>query len=523
MTIGSETSDINFNLKRSGGISGKVSDIATGSGVAGVIVTANSKQFGWYGQTDSNGNFKIITNLETGTYNLTVTSAAGYLAKTANNVVVTAGVLSDGVNLALTRSGIITGKVRTPSGSPVPNVSVSALSSDGADYVGFAQTGVDGSYRIDTGLGNGVYMVNVFTGMSFDQVQNIYVTAGNETPNVNLTLNITPQPTGGISGKITDVNSNPISGAEVTAGSGRAESDSQGNYLISSGLPTGTYTVYVSAAGYKDENKTNVQVTTGSTTSNTNFSLEAASGAGSSSGRISGKVMGEDNPLSNKQPSSITCITTQPSIVLGGAIAVSGMINPAVSGASVTLQYKVASTEVSRSVTTGGDGRYSDSYIPTTAGAWTVQASWGGNTQLTAAASIVATFTVTQPTVTIGGIKVTVLDNSNNPIVGATLSSTSTPSGQASLSGTTTSDGSISFNNLAVGSYVIQAAKNGYVTNTGTVNVVSGSTATLAIKLQTQPAGGGGTGGIPGYPLEGVVAGILIGVMMLYLLKRSYQ
>jgi hypothetical protein len=521
VTVGSETGNVNLNLKRSGGISGKVTDSVSGSGIANTVITAFShSKYGWFGLTDSVGNYKIITNLETGVYNVSVISATGYFTKTVSGVSVTAGVETAGVNISLGRSAIISGKVRTPSGDPVPGVSVSALSSDGGSYTGFATTGVDGTYKIESGLGSGTYMVTAFSGTSFDQVQNVVVTVGQETPNVNLTLNVTVQPTGAIAGLITDTDNKPIAGATISAGSGHDSSDSNGVYQISSGLPTGTYTVDVSAPGYQPQTRTGVSVTAGSTTSGINFKLVKIPAA--NSGRISGKVTGEDSPLSSKQPSSITCIPGQSSIKVGDTLTVSGGITPAVSGASVKIEYKMGSTDVSRTATTGSDGKYSDNYAPTAAGSWTVQASWDGDSQHIGASSETAAFTVSQPPVTTGGIKVTVLDSSSKPIVGATVSSTTSPSGQASLNGLTGSDGSISFTGVAAGQYTLQASMSGYVTNSGTVNVVAGSTATSSITLQTQSTGGGGTpsSGVPGYPYEVTIAGIFLSAAILIWLRR---
>jgi protocatechuate 3,4-dioxygenase beta subunit len=608
VTVGAETGNVNFNLKRSGGISGKVTDSATGSGIANVAVTAFSKgRYGWFGLTDSNGNYKIITNLESGVYNVTVASATGYFTKTISGVSVTAGVETSGVNISLGSSATISGKVTSPSGIPIPGVSVTAISTDGGGYLGSTKTGVDGSYKIESGLGSGTYMVTAFSGTSFNQVQNVEATAGHETPNVNLTLNVTVQPTGAITGTITDTNNNPIAGATISAGSGQATSGSDGVYEISSGIPTGSYTVYVSATGYQPQNKTGVSVTTGSTTSGVNFKLTKI--PATQSGRISGTVMGEDNPLTSKQPSSITCIPGQTSINVGDTLSVSGGITPQVAAASVNIEYKMGSTDVTRIATTGSDGKYSDTYSPTAAGSWTVQASWAGDSQHVGASSLAASFTVTQPlttggikitvadsngmlivgasvsststpsgqsalsgvsesdgsitfnnitpgsytfgatiagyvtnsgtisvsagstamlsitlqpqsTATTSGIKVTVLDSSGKPIVGATVSSTNTPSGQSALSGVSGSDGSITFSSLAVGSYTLQASMSGYVTNSGQATVTAGNVVSSSITLQTQSTGGSSSGGIPGYTFEEIMAGIILSIVVLIWLRR---
>ena len=89
---------------------------------------------------------------------------------------------------------------------------------------------------------------------------------------------------------------------------------------------------------------------------------------------------------------------------------------------------------------------------------------------------------------TTGGIKVTVADNNGNPIVGASVSSTTAPTGQAALSGVSGSDGSRLFTGITPGSYIFQATMAGYVANSGTTSVSAGSTANLSITLQAQPA-----------------------------------
>jgi hypothetical protein len=521
VTVGSLTANINFNLKRSGGISGKVTDSVSGAGVAKAVITAfTNHKYGWFALTDSNGNYKIITNLETGIYNVTITSTTGYNTKTVSAVSVTAGVETKNVNFSLDRSAIISGKVLTPTGQPVSGVMVTAISTGTPNYNGLATTGTDGSYKIQSGLGSGTYTVTVFSGISYDQKENVAATVGQETANVNLTLNVVVSPTGIITGTVTDVDNKPIVGATVSAGSGHDTTDSAGLYQIASGIPTGTYTVDVSAPGYQSQQKTGVSVTVGSTTSGINFKLVKI--PVTSSGKISGKVVGEDSPLSSRQPSTITCTPSKPSIQLGDTLSVSGAITPAVAGASVKIEYKSGTIDVSRTATTGSDGKYSDNYAPSAAGSWTVEASWVGNTQYNSAGSETSAFTVTTPPVTTGGVKITVLDKDGKPIVGATVSSKTTPSGQAALSSVSGADGSVSFAGVAAGSYSFEASQTGYVVNSGSATVTAGSIVAASITLQAQSSGGGGTsgGGVPGYPYEAIALGLVLGVAVLLLVKR---
>jgi hypothetical protein len=126
----------------------------------------------------------------------------------------------------------------------------------------------------------------------------------------------------------------------------------------------------------------------------------------------------------------------------------------------------------------------------------------------------------TQPTITTGGIKVTVLDSGGKPIVGASVSSTSTPNGQAALSGVSGSDGSVTFNGVAAGSYTLQASMSGYVTSSGSATVAAGSVITSSLTLQTQSTGGSSSGGVPGYTYEEIMAGIFIGILVIIWLRR---
>ena len=79
----------------------------------------------------------------------------------------------------------------------------------------------------------------------------------------------------------------PVPGALVSAsgdgGSGGALADSSGNYLISTYLGTGTYSVMASAPGYIDGQTDNVAVTSGAQTANVIVYLSV-------SGGISGQV-----------------------------------------------------------------------------------------------------------------------------------------------------------------------------------------------------------------------------------------
>jgi hypothetical protein len=300
VVTGQETPNIDLYLSASGGISGRVTDAVSGAPLQNIIVVAflgsGSGEYGWSAITDANGNYSIITNLGTGTYNVSVLFPEGYIPQSIDGIHVTAGFEVKGVDFALDRSGIISGRV-TASGAPLGNATVIASSDDG-NYFGYAQTNATGHYRISSGLGTGTYTVMASWDTNYGFVTDIDVTAGVETTDVDIEIPVSPPPPSGIiTGRVTDTSGNPIVDALVTAdgtaGHGTAYTDDDGNYVISSGLGTGTYTVTASAPGYSDAQITDVSVTVNQVTSGIDFQLTPI--PPEQSGRISGTVQGDEN------------------------------------------------------------------------------------------------------------------------------------------------------------------------------------------------------------------------------------
>jgi len=306
VTAPSETSGVTIYLNLSGVIAGKVTDNDTGNGLPSITLFAmpssgSSSYFG-IAETDASGNYEITMNLGTGSYNVSVSLPQGYVGLTKGPVSVTAGSKTTGINLSLKKSGIISGRITTPLGAPLANLTVAA---NAGSYYGTGETNATGYYRIASGLGTESYTVMVFSSdyMSFNQTSApVSVTAGSETPNINLQLDITPpSPSGIITGKVTDASSKPIVGADVEADGqttysfGSATTDEQGNYVIFKGLSTDTYTVTASHVGYVSANRTNVNVVENQVTSDINFQLQSIPTA--QSGRISGTVNGDANPI----------------------------------------------------------------------------------------------------------------------------------------------------------------------------------------------------------------------------------
>lgn len=291
VTAGIETKNVNLALEKSGIISGTVTDSVSSLPLPDIYIFVSSAAgvFSGYALTNSSGRYRVNMNLDTGSYNASVLFPVGYLSKEVSGIAVTAG-LETTADLALDPSGIISGRVTSiPGGQPVADASVSAYSG-GFDYFGSADTNATGYYRISSGLGTETYTVLASFGSDFNMTTGVNVVAGSETPDVNFQLAITPS--GTITGRVTNTTGSPIEGAYVSAeglaGSGHAYTDSNGDYSISSGLETGTYTVNASATGYSTISVTDVSVTVDQVTPNVDFQLSSVP-----SGIISGKVEAE--------------------------------------------------------------------------------------------------------------------------------------------------------------------------------------------------------------------------------------
>jgi branched-chain amino acid transport system substrate-binding protein len=226
-----------------------------------------------------------------------------------------------------------------------------------------------------------------------------------------------------------------------------------------------------------------------------------------------------------KLNSNLSCNVSPIVISEGSNFTVTGALNPNLSSVPIKQYYlKPNGSMLIREVSTDENGTYVDSYTPFESGQWAIQTAWIGNNEYFSSESYIETFTV-QPREpekpSTGGIKTTYIDAlTGKPIVGANVSSTSTPGGQSALSGVSGSNGSITFSDVAVGSYTLQASISGYVTNSGSATVTAGNDTASSITLQIQSTGGTSSGGIPGYSYEAIIAGIILGIAVLIWLRR---
>jgi|GEM_PF-6124117 hypothetical protein len=127
-----------------------------------------------------------------------------------------------------------------------------------------------------------------------------------------------------------------------------------------------------------------------------------------------------------KKSSSISISLSSNSIVIGEKVEISGSISPPISGASVTISYRLSGGSWSSitTVPTDSSGRYSCSWTPSSPGSYEVMASWPGNDEYEGA-SASSSLTVMKPDFKVSidksGIDLTIGETAENVTI--TLSS----------------------------------------------------------------------------------------------------
>jgi hypothetical protein len=93
-----------------------------------------------------------------------------------------------------------------------------------------------------------------------------------------------------------------------------------------------------------------------------------------------------------KYPTTLTCRVSTSTFPIGQSVTASGTINRG--GVSLHLIYKTTGKTVDKTVSANATGYFNYTYTPTIVGAWSVQASWGGNATCLAGVSSMVNFTV---------------------------------------------------------------------------------------------------------------------------------
>lgn len=293
VTLGQETSGIDFALDRGGSLSGTVTDAATGVPLENteIRVYIAPGYFVGSGSSDFLGNY-VVGGLPTGTYFAVSINDLNYIDElfddipcpgdcdptTGTPVPVVVAAETPGINFALDRGGSFSGTITDSlTGAPLWAVQVSAVGANGTS-AGYDVTDFLGRYVIG-GLPTGAYFAETRDAPNhqdeiFDNIpcpgsawcdptvgDAISVTVANNTPGVDFGL----RSLGTISGKITDATGTvPLGFVHVSARSqspffeAYTHTDVFGNYVIS-GLEVGVYHVRTSnGIGYIDEIYNNI-------------------------------------------------------------------------------------------------------------------------------------------------------------------------------------------------------------------------------------------------------------------------
>jgi hypothetical protein len=294
VTVGAETTGVDFALAAGARIGGTITDSSSGAPVANarVDVFASNGFFVTSAQTGSNGKYVTNAGMGAGTYYARANTAQGHIAKMYNNVdcpvcsplkgtpiVLTASQSVSNIDFALAAGGLISGTVKDQvTGAPIGAgeglfVNVQIFN---ANNNLVATAGVDpaGRYTSGTGMPSGTYYARTINNQGY--INKLYgnsiclgeskpggaggglgapacvptsgtpipVTVGQTTQNIDFTLAIGLR----IGGKVTDAATGlPLAsagvgifdsqGRQVTGG----RADNAGNYQSDGGLPPGTY------------------------------------------------------------------------------------------------------------------------------------------------------------------------------------------------------------------------------------------------------------------------------------------
>jgi protocatechuate 3,4-dioxygenase beta subunit len=398
-------SGVDFTLPKlqpgTGSISGVVLDAKNSEPVPNAVVYVySSEEPYFYGKNmaDEKGRF-VIGELKSGSY-VAQAYADGYIEEifddadsweTAVRIEVTEPNEASGIRFLLDRGGTISGNVRDESGNPIPGVWIEVSVPKPADSSwmrpmpafesgGGTSTDENGAYRV-TGLRKGEYIVRAdvygswysgtkwYNNTSDPQSATLITIAGDvEVSGIDFRFPF-PNEFGFLSGKVVDLEDNPIAGAGIQVFTDTKLSDGFSYYAYSQtgpdgiyrvgDIPAGSYTVSCWAqSGWQTlfrywpdaetiEASTPVQVSETEPAENINFRMPIHIG----SSVIEGVVR-----------------STEGRVLVNASIQVMPAVEPDPSTSQVSL-YAWVSTDSS--------GRYSVGQLP--AGTYTVQCSYWEN------------------------------------------------------------------------------------------------------------------------------------------------
>jgi len=405
-------------------ISSTVANVGTVTGkvtnTAGAPISGASVSSGGNGAiTGADGGYTL--QVPGGTSTLTA-ALAGY-QNASESVTVTSGgsTQADPLQLQPNNPGNISGTVADGNGSALSGATVSAA--------GLSTTsGEEGSYTLNNLPAGQTTILASLTGYQTGSASlSVVAAATTAAPTITLISSA-----GTVSGAVKNSAGSPIVGASVGYGGGTTTTDSNGNYTLP-GIPVGTVQLVASAQGF--QSATQSVTVYGGKTSAANFTLAAAPANGTVTGKITNASSG--------------AIVTEATVSWTGGSTTSN------TSGIYTLTNISGGTQNITAVKTG--------YLPHT---------------LAVAVTGGATSTLNIPIATGGKISVKVVTSSGAAVGGASVTIKG-GSVATTVSGLTSSTGFFTTNWIPVGTYTVTVAKSGFTTQSKTISVASGATASL--------------------------------------------
>ncbi len=406
---GEKVEGIRVRLGLSGIISGRVMDLQ-GNPISKILVLAYPAEgegpYGFISITGDDGRYRIANNLATGNYNVTLLFPKGYVWSflDAERVHVEAGKETPNVDFNLERSGTLSGVVLYSDNRPAANASVVAGSMDGR-YFGFTASDVDGTFKIESGLGTAAYQVMAFLEASFSMPVTVQVRAGDETKDVKLIITGTGKGMAAIEGRVLDERGNPLGEVRVSSLGVSEQTDEDGKYRLIVPLPEGVaatnVTVEASKTGYKRAFREDVKISVGETVKDVDFSLETLK-----VGTIRGRVVAAAPAPPPKKTAHLSIVLSSGAVKVGEPVTITGTITPSLSGdASILVASDTEFKEIAKvSIRNGG---FTYSFYPPSVGSYKIKASWPGDPEYNPAESATLTLKVERisPTISISSSK----------------------------------------------------------------------------------------------------------------------
>jgi len=245
ITVSAEVSTVaDFGLSQvaPGTISGTVTDFSTSQGLCQATVRVSRGSFEKLGETDQNGEY-TIENVPAWPFWTIDAYKTGYVAQSTTTTVQSEETST--LDFALTPFGIINGTVKDQAtDQPIDGALVKA------DSAFLGTTDSNGHYTMFVLAGRYPEVTASAPGYASESQSNVRVSEG-ETTTQNFALETIPP--GSIIGNVTDTKTGSgIAGATVTVNGHTNITDANGDYVISN-LPSWTYNVTASAAGYASD------------------------------------------------------------------------------------------------------------------------------------------------------------------------------------------------------------------------------------------------------------------------------